>query len=76
HGIHPKVVALPEGLGHWELGKIARAKRYRSSDFDTHELWWEEQGNGVHPNRVIPAQFDPAGGGAARNDTVVTLTKV
>jgi thiosulfate reductase/polysulfide reductase chain A len=75
-GIHPKVVALPEGLGHWELGKIARAKRYRSSDFDTHELWWEQQGNGVHPNRLIPAQFDPAGGGAAWNDTVVTLTKV
>jgi thiosulfate reductase/polysulfide reductase chain A len=76
HGVHPQVVALPEGLGHWELGKIARAKKYKSSDFDTHELWWEQEGNGVNPNAVIAAQFDPAAGGAAWNDTVVTLTKV
>ena len=76
HGLHPKVVALPEGLGHWELGKIARAKKYRSSDFDTNELWWEQEGNGVHINTVIPAQFDPAAGGAAWNDTVVTITKI
>jgi anaerobic selenocysteine-containing dehydrogenase len=76
HGLHPKVVALPEGLGHWELGKIARAKKYKSNDFDTHELWWEEEGNGVHTNTVIPAQFDPAAGGAAWNDTVVSLSKV
>jgi thiosulfate reductase/polysulfide reductase chain A len=76
HGVHPKVVALPEGLGHWELGKIARAKKYKSSDFDTQELWWEQEGNGVNPHTVITAQFDPAAGGAAWNDTVVTLTKV
>jgi thiosulfate reductase/polysulfide reductase chain A len=76
HGLHPKVVALPEGLGHWELGKIARAKKYKSSDFDTHELWWEEEGNGVHPNAVISAQFDPAAGGAAWNDTVVAIAKI
>jgi anaerobic selenocysteine-containing dehydrogenase len=76
HGLHPKVVALPEGLGHWELGKIARAKKYKSSDFDTNELWWEPEGNGVHTNTVIPAQFDPAAGGAAWNDAVVTITKI
>ena len=76
HGLHAKVVALPEGLGHWELGKIAKAKKYKSNDFDTNELWWEHEGNGVNPNAVIPAQFDPAAGGVAWNDTVVTLTKV
>jgi anaerobic selenocysteine-containing dehydrogenase len=76
HGVHPKAVVLPEGLGHWELGKIARAKKYKSSDFDTQELWWEQEGNGVNPHAVIPVQFDPAAGGAAWNDTVVTLTKV
>jgi hypothetical protein len=63
-------------LGHWALGKIAQAKKYKSNDFDTHELWWEHEGNGVNPNAVIPAQFDPAAGGVAWNDTVVTLTKV
>ncbi|NWF53527.1 MAG: molybdopterin-dependent oxidoreductase [Syntrophaceae bacterium] len=76
HGLHPKVVALPEGLGHWELGKIARAKKYRSNDFDTNELWWEQEGNGAHTNTVVPAQFDPAGGGAAWNDAVVTIEKI
>jgi thiosulfate reductase/polysulfide reductase chain A len=76
HGLHPKAVALPEGLGHWALGKIAQAKKYKSNDFDTNELWWEHEGNGVNPNAVIPAQFDPAAGGVAWNDTVVTVTKV
>jgi thiosulfate reductase / polysulfide reductase chain A len=76
HGLHPKAVVLPQGLGHWALGKIAQAKKYKSDDFDTYELWWEQEGNGVNPNAVIPAQFDPAAGGTAWNDTVVTLTKV
>ena len=76
HGLHPKALVLPEGLGHRELGKIARAKKHKSKDFDTQELWWEEQGNGVNPHEVIPARFDPAAGGAAWNDTVVTLTKI
>ena len=76
HSLHPKAVVLPQGLGHWALGKIAQAKKHKSDDFDTYELWWEQEGNGVNPNAVIPAQFDPAAGGAAWNDTVVTLTKV
>jgi anaerobic selenocysteine-containing dehydrogenase len=76
HGIHPKVVALPEGLGHTALGKIARAIKYKSSDFDTNELWWEQEGNGANPNSVIPAQLDPAAGGTAWNDTLVTITKI
>jgi anaerobic selenocysteine-containing dehydrogenase len=76
HGLQPKTVALPEGLGHAALGRIARAKKYKSDDFDTHELWWEHEGNGVNPNAVIQAQVDPAAGGVAWNDTVVTLSKV
>jgi anaerobic selenocysteine-containing dehydrogenase len=76
HGIHPKVVALPEGLGHTALGKIARAIKHKSSDFDTHELWWEQEGNGANPNSVIPPHLDPFAGGTAWNDAVVTLVKV
>ncbi len=75
-GLHPQAVALTEGLGHWEWGKIARAKKSKSSDFDTELLWWEDEGNGVNPNAVVSAAFDPADGGVAWNDTVVTLSKV
>jgi anaerobic selenocysteine-containing dehydrogenase len=76
NGLHPQAVALTEGLGHWAWGKIARAKKGKSSDFDTELLWWEEEGNGVSPNGIIPAEFDPLGGGVAWNDTRITLTKV
>ncbi|MDI6754316.1 MAG: molybdopterin-dependent oxidoreductase [Thermodesulfobacteriota bacterium] len=75
-GVHPRVVTLTEGLGHWELGKIARAKKEKSSDFDTQLLWWEKQGNGVNPSALIAADFDPLAGGIAWNDTRVTLTKI
>ncbi|MCX5908033.1 MAG: molybdopterin-dependent oxidoreductase [Deltaproteobacteria bacterium] len=75
-GIHPRVVTLTEGLGHSALGNIARAKKVKSSDFDTELLWWEEVGNGVNPSGLIPAEFDPVAGGVAWNDTRVTLTKV
>jgi anaerobic selenocysteine-containing dehydrogenase len=76
HGLHPRVVTLTQGLGHSQFGKFARAKKAKSSDFDTDLLWWENVGNGVNSNDVIPADFDPVGGGIAWNDTLVTLTKV
>lgn len=75
-GIHPQVVALTEGLGHWELGRIARAKKEKTDDFDTNLLWWEKQGNGVNPNKVIAPDFDPVGRGEGWNDTKITLTKI
>jgi thiosulfate reductase/polysulfide reductase chain A len=76
NGVHPRVVTLTEGLGHSQLGKFARAKKEKSSDFDTNLLWWGAEGNGVNPHPLIQADFDPAGGGTAWNDTKVTLTKV
>ncbi|MDH4265206.1 MAG: molybdopterin-dependent oxidoreductase [Deltaproteobacteria bacterium] len=75
-GIHPRVVTLTEGLGHWALGRFARAKKEKSSDFDTGLLWWEKQGNGVNARALIAADFDPVAGGIAWNDTRVTLTKI
>jgi thiosulfate reductase / polysulfide reductase chain A len=76
HGLHPRVVTLTEGLGHRALGKIAQAKKAKSSDFDTNLVWWEKEGNGVNPYGLITPEFDPAGGGVAWNDTRVTLTKI
>jgi hypothetical protein len=70
------VVVLTEGLGHKEWGKIAGAIKVKSNDFDTDLLWWEQEGNGVNPNTIISADFDPLAGGIAWNDTVVTLTRV
>jgi len=75
-GILPRVISLAEGLGHWELGRIAKAKKEESSDLDTRLLWWNEEGNGGNPGAVVVANFDPAAGGLAWNDTKVTLTKV
>jgi len=75
-GLNPEVVALTEGLGHWEMGKLARGKKGKSSDFDTDLIWWEEEGNGVNTNADVSETFDPVDGGVAWNDTVVTLTKV
>ena len=76
NGVHPRVVTLTEGLGHEQLGKFARAKKEKSSDFDSNLLWWSEDGNGVNPHALIQADFDPVGGGIAWNDTKVTLTKI
>jgi anaerobic selenocysteine-containing dehydrogenase len=75
-GIHPRVISLAEGLGHWALGRIAKAKQEKSSDLDTGLLWWSKEGNGGNPNAVIMADFDPVAGGLAWNDSKVTLTKV
>jgi anaerobic selenocysteine-containing dehydrogenase len=76
HGVHPRVVTLTEGLGHSQLGKFARAKKEKSSDSDTWLIWWNQEGNGVNTNALVIADFEPAGGGLAWNDTKVTLQKV
>lgn len=76
HGLHPQALALTEGLGHWELGKIAKGRKAKSSDFDSDLLWWEHEGNGMNSSTVVSANFDPVGGGVAWNDTVVTLVRV
>lgn len=75
-GIKPGVVAIASGLGHEGYGNIARARKMKSKDTDTSLLWWERKGNGVNPNAVISLMIDPAGGGQAWMDTIVTVTKV
>ena len=48
-GVHPRVATLAEGLGHSELGKIAKAKAAKTADLDSSLVWWEKEGNGVNP---------------------------
>ncbi|MBP1715753.1 MAG: molybdenum enzyme related to thiosulfate reductase and polysulfide reductase, large subunit [Deltaproteobacteria bacterium] len=74
-GVHPRVATLAEGLGHSELGKIARAKAAKTADLDSSLVWWEKEGNGVNPQAVIPLDLEPIAGGVAWNDTKITITK-
>jgi anaerobic selenocysteine-containing dehydrogenase len=75
-GVHPRVIAIAGGCGHWESGRIAQAKRFKSYDTDTHLLWWGKNGNGVHPYSIIPLAPDPQGLGQGWNDTRVTVTRI
>ena len=75
-GIHPSVVAIADGLGHWQSGHIARARTFKSRDPDTQLLWWGENWLRVSPNAVIPERSDPVGGGQAWMDTRVSLMKI
>ncbi len=74
-GIHPRVIAVERNLGHWGFGNIAKAKKFKSQDPNTKLVWWEKEGNGLFPNRVISGSADPIGGGEAWNDTLVIVTK-
>ncbi len=74
--VHPRSVALAEGLGHDAVGNVARGKRFKSSDMDTSLLWWTKAGHGVNPFRIIERRRDPYGGGYALKDTVVRIEKI
>jgi len=76
HGIHPKVIAISDSCGHWQGGRIGQARRFKSPDPETALIWWDKEGNGVHPNPIIPVVSDPIGGGQAWMDTVVKISKV
>jgi len=76
HGIHPRVVALSNSLGHWNYGRTSQGKPFRSEDPETKLLWWGKHGAGVHPNPIIPIMQDPLGEGQAWMDTVIKVEKV
>jgi anaerobic selenocysteine-containing dehydrogenase len=86
-GIHPKVVAMANGVGHTAFGRIAQAEDipYKEppkvlQDPNTELVWWSErgpyEGKGVNPKPIVPIALDPVGGGEAWNDMVVTVAKV
>lgn len=88
-GIHPKVVAISNTLGHWKWGRYATVGRrsYGSGEFkvddlgqhpsyddpDLKRIWWNN--SGVNPNPIIPISTDPIGGSQAWYDTVITVEK-
>ncbi len=83
-GIHPRVVAMANGVGHTAMGNIAQAEKipYKEPpevlrDPNTELVWWgEEDGSGVNPKRIVPVKLDPVGGGEAWGEMVVTVAKV
>lgn len=80
-GIHPKVIAIPTGFGHWEYGRLANLKHKEKAggeygaadDADLNNVWWDDRG--VHANAMIPNVVDPIGGSQGWYDTVVKVTK-
>jgi anaerobic selenocysteine-containing dehydrogenase len=75
-GIHPDVVAMATNCGHWQFGHIARAKGFKSSNPRMSLIWWEDEGNGININRIIPASMDTVGRGQGWMDTVVEIRKI
>ncbi len=76
-GVHPEIIAVANGCGHWEFGRIARAEKFESDDPDTKFIWWPKKGReGYHPNWVIPLATDPIGKGQGWMDTRVRVKKV
>jgi len=74
--IHPQTVALARDFGHWAVGNIARARKFKSADPDTSLLFWEDKGNGVHVNSIISKNRDSKGGGQVWNGIKVRVFKV
>lgn len=72
-GIHPEVVALHGGLGHWGLGRMAWGGAFSSRDPNSRLIWWDRAG--VHVQPLIAISSDPVGGGQAWLDSVVRLVK-
>jgi len=74
--IHPQAVALARNFGHWAVGNIAQAKKFKSVDPDTSLLFWESEGNGVYVNSIISKNIDSEGGGQVWNGIKVRISKV
>lgn len=83
-GIHEKVIALANGVGHTGFGRIAQGEKIKKDEIGARELrnpnyelvWWkEEEGTGVNAKNIVPVALDPAGGGQAWGDTVVQVSK-
>jgi anaerobic selenocysteine-containing dehydrogenase len=73
--VHPGAVAISNHCGHWAYGVYASGKPSHDHicEPDCRLMWWE--GNGVHPNHIIPNRGDPIAGSMCWNDTVVRVRK-
>jgi anaerobic selenocysteine-containing dehydrogenase len=88
-GIHPKVVAMANGVGHTAYGAIAQGEEIPYpdpeippplSDPNTELVWWEHHGfnpgHGVNAKQIVPVDVDPIGGGQAWGEVIVTVAKI
>ncbi len=83
-GIHPRVVAMANGVGHSGFGRIAQGEKINADDVEsqlrnpnTELVWWgKKDGTGANAKLIVPAMPDPIGGGQAWGDVVVTVGKV
>ncbi len=75
-GIHPGVLAISRGSGHWGYGHFAKGKPFKSTDPDSHLIWWERHGGGVHIEPLIPIRLDPVSRGQVWMGTMVKARKV
>ncbi|MGQ9653220.1 MAG: molybdopterin-containing oxidoreductase family protein [Thermodesulfobacteriota bacterium] len=75
-GLHPGVLAISRGSGHWGYGHFAKGKPFKSADPDSHLIWWERHGGGVHIEPLIPIRLDPMSHGQVWMGTMVKARKV
>jgi len=89
-GVHPRVVAMANGVGHTDFGHVAEGEKFEKNgttvtgseipkflqDPNSKLIWWGHKGGiGVNAKDIVPADMDPIGGGEAWGDVVVTLAK-
>ena len=72
--VHPEVVAVARGLGHWAYGQVAKGKKMKSPDEDTSLIWWNN-GKSLHVNWLIQGERDRVSNGRGWMATVVKIKK-
>lgn len=89
-GIHPRVVAVSNSVGHQFSGRAATGKENPLPTFPAfgnpeddglyYDMWWDERrggrGNGININAILPINPQPLVGMQAWFDNVCTIRKV
>jgi len=72
--VHPEVVAIARGLGHWAFGQVTKGKKFKSQDADTFLIWWGNH-KSFHVNWLIQEEKDRVSGGISWMSSVVKIKK-
>lgn len=84
-GVHEKVIAMANGVGHTGFGRVAQGEKVKKKEISHRELrdanleliWWgEHAGTGVNAKHIVPIALDPIGGGQAWGEVVVQVARV
>ncbi len=59
--VHPEVVSIATGLGHWACGRFAVGKKSKGPDPDTSLIWWTDE-KSFHISRVLTGESDKVSG--------------